>query len=72
MFGHLTRMAVWNLRMSWDRTLTMPQKIAAFAAAVAGFPAPDSIIAAVQPKAIPPGPLFASIRDQEEQYAVPF
>ena len=71
-FGHLTRLAVWNLRLGWDRTLTTPQKIAAFAAAVAGFPAPDSIIAAVQPKATPPGPLFASIRDQEEQYAVPF
>ncbi len=71
-FGHLTRLAVWNLRLTWDRTLTTSQKIAAFAAAVAALPASDSVIAAVQPAAPPPGPLFASIREPEEQYAVPF
>lgn len=71
-FGHLTRLAVWNLRLTWDRALTTSQKIAAFAAAVAALPASDSVIAAVQADAPPPGPLFASIREPEEEYAVPF
>ena len=71
-FGHLTRLAVWNLRLTWDRTLTTSQKIAAFAAAVAALPDSDSVIAAVQAEAPPPGPLFASIREPEEEYAVPF
>lgn len=71
-FGHLTRMAAWHLRPSWDRTLTTPQKIVAFATAVAEFRAPEAIVAAVHPNKTPPGPLFASIRDHETQYAVPF
>ncbi len=71
-FGHLTRLAVWNLRLTWDRTLATSQKIATFAAAVAALPTPDSVVAAAQPQAPPPGPLFASIRDRGEQYAVSF
>ncbi len=71
-FGHLTRLAVWNLRLTWDRTLTTHQKIAALAAAVASLPDSEAVIAAAQADAPPPGPLFASIREHEEQYAVPF
>ncbi len=72
-FGHLTRLAVWSQRLSWDRNASTPQKIAAFAAAMARFGDPDAIIGAVQPAAIPAGPLFAPvIREQDEGYAVPF
>ena len=72
-FGHLTRLAVWNLRLGWDETLATPQKIATFADSVASLGAPDSIIGAVQPAGISPGPLFeTTIRDKEEHYAIPF
>jgi adenine-specific DNA methylase len=72
-FGHLTRLAVWSLRSSWDETLPTAQKIAAFDDSVASFGAPDSIIGAVQPAGISPGPLFeTTIRENEEHYAVPF
>ena len=72
-FGHLTRLAVWSLRQSWDETLPTAQRIAAFDDSVASLGAPDSIIGAVQPAGISPGPLFeTAIRDSEEHYAIPF
>ena len=72
-FGHLIRLAVWNLRLSWDQTLPTAEKIATFADSVARLGAPDSIIGAVQPADMSPGPLFATtIRDEEEHYAIPF
>ena len=72
-FGHLTRLAVWRLRQSWDVTLPTARKIAAFDDSVAGLGAPDSIIGAVPPAGISPGPLFeTTIRDNEEHYAIPF
>ena len=43
-FGHLTRMAAWNLRRSWDVNLSTAQKAATFAAAVAHMGAPEAII----------------------------
>ena len=36
-FGHLTRMAVWNLRGSWQRQLTMREKLARVAEGVAAL-----------------------------------
>ena len=72
-FGHLTRMAAWNLRRSWEVNLPTAQKAATFAAAVAHMGAPEAIIAAVLPAAASPGPLFAAaLHDQEDHYAVPF
>ena len=72
-FGHLTRLAVWQLRADWDKTLPTVTKIAAFAGAVARFGSPDAVIGAVQTDAISPGPLFATtIRDASEDYAISF
>ena len=72
-FGHLTRLAVWNLRRGWDASLPTAPKVAAFAASVAGVGSPDTITAAALPATSSPGPLFAAtIHDQEEHYAVPF
>ena len=72
-FGHLTRLTVWNLRQGWDKSLSMGQKIAAFEDSVAGLGAPDSIMGAVQPAGMSPGPLFeTTIRENEEHYAIPF
>lgn len=73
MFGHLTRLAVWSLSQSWDATAPTAQKIAAFDDSVTSLGAPDSIIGAVQPAGMSPGPLFEpTIRDNEEHYAIPF
>ena len=58
-FGHLTRMAVWNLRDSWDRDLPTGDKLAAFANAVSDRGTPDRVaelVAAMRTDA-PPGPL---------------
>ena len=72
-FGHLTRLAVWSLRSSWDETLPTSRKIAAFDDSVASLGAPDSIIGAVQPAGISPGPLFeTTIRENEEHYEISF
>ena len=72
-FGHLTRLAVWSLRQSWDKSLPTARKIAAFDDSVASLGAPDSIIGAVQPAGMSPGPLFeTTIREQGEEYAIPF
>lgn len=34
-FGHLTRMAIWRLRGTWDRMLPMPERLSTFAEKVA-------------------------------------
>ena len=73
LFGHLTRLAVWNLRLGWDETLPTVQKIAAFERSVSSFGAPDTLLGAMQPAGISPGPLFeTTIREDEEHYAIPF
>lgn len=72
-FGHLTRLAVWSLRQGWDESLSTGQKIAAVEDSVAGFGTPDSIIGAVQPVGVSPGPLFETeIRENKENYEIPF
>jgi len=40
-FGHLTRMAVWNLRATWDRSLVTSKKIAAFRDCMIQFGDPE-------------------------------
>ncbi len=42
-FGHLTRMAVWNLRTVWNRSMPTSQKIAAFRRWIVGFGDPEAI-----------------------------
>ena len=73
LFGHLTRLSVWNLRLSWDNTLPTDQKFAAFERSFASFGDPDTILGSVQPAEVSLGPLFGStIRDNEEHYVIPF
>jgi hypothetical protein len=43
-YGHLTRMGVWNLRTGWDTTLPTHERLARFAAAVAAFGNPRIVI----------------------------
>lgn len=43
-FGHLTRMAIWNLRESWDPDLPTQEKLTRFADAVDTLASPDQIL----------------------------
>jgi hypothetical protein len=51
-FGHMTRMAIWNLRCGWDRSLRMTDKLARVAEATARWGTPDEIVASLKSQAI--------------------
>lgn len=61
-FGHLTRMAVWNLRQNWEQDRPTDEKLELFAEAVVNLADPDQLIEAIQtdkPASAPSGGLFA-------------
>ena len=43
-FGHLTRMAIWNLRKDWDTSLTTGEKLTRFGSALTGLSDPDVLL----------------------------
>jgi adenine-specific DNA methylase len=62
-FGHLTRMAVWNLRERWDRTITTSEKLERFAQAVVQIADPEQVLERLtsgKRVAATAGPLFAA------------
>ncbi|GAB4227990.1 MAG: DUF1156 domain-containing protein [Methyloligellaceae bacterium] len=67
-FGHLTRMAVWNLRKDWDRNLPTAEKLERFGEAVTRLADPEQLVERLssgkQPTA-PAGPLFAAAESTE-------
>jgi adenine-specific DNA methylase len=67
-FGHLTRMAVWNLRKSWDRTLPTAEKLLRFGQAVTTLADPERLLerlAAGKRISAPAGTLFAAADAKE-------
>ncbi len=57
LFGHLTRMAVWNLRPTWDRAAATSRKIAAFRDRLVQFGDPEELArmaTAPEPRGDPP------------------
>ena len=60
-FGHLTRMTIWNLRKRWDASRPTKEKLSTFAETLSAFGNPDDVIGLVT---TPPadtatsGPLF--------------
>jgi hypothetical protein len=67
-FGHLTRMAIWNLRRAWDRTLPTPEKLERFARAVARLADSERLLehfASGMRVSAPTGPLFAAAESKE-------
>jgi hypothetical protein len=52
-YGHIVRMAVWNLRGKWDARLSTQQKLAAVGRHVGSLPPPDEIEAAISGMEIP-------------------
>ena len=75
-FGHLTRMAIWQLRGYWDDAQPTDKKIANFADVVSALGDPAHImelVAASPTRVASPGPLFdESGFDQEVTDAVSF
>ena len=62
-FGHLTRMAIWNLRREWDPTLPTKDKLERFADAVRALSNPEELLAKLKTAPAtdaPAGPLFSA------------
>lgn len=47
-YGHLTRMAIWNLRPSWNAELPVADKLALFDKAISAFGDPNHILAMIE------------------------
>lgn len=62
-FGHLTRMAVWNLRQHWDRTRLVSEKLEHFGRVVSELGDPEQLLEHLtsgKRLSAPAGPLFAA------------
>jgi len=67
-FGHLTRMAVWNLREGWDSALPTAEKLARFAQAVTKLADPALLLEHMETDSrvsVPDGPLFAAAETEK-------
>ena len=74
-YGHLTRIGIWNLRKSWDISAPTSERLKRFAETIASACNPQTIIDSL---ARPPGQVRMSVAEStfsygnEEQFAVPF
>lgn len=67
-FGHLTRMAVWNLRKGWDAGLSTAEKLERFAHALRKLADPEQVLdhlASHKRVSAPAGPLFQTAESNE-------
>lgn len=67
-FGHLTRMAVWNLRERWDRNVRTKEKLERFERAISKIADPEHLLehlASGMPVSAPLGPLFVAAETEE-------
>ena len=67
-FGHLTRMAVWNLRAGWDRSVQTFEKLKLFREAISRLADPEQLVEHLVSGKRPPapaGPLFAAVASEE-------
>lgn len=75
-FGHLTRMAIWNLRDDWNKEHPVDARLQHFAKAVYGLSDPEELLGklnAVSHVSAPIGPLFStSITPKRMRDAVAF
>jgi hypothetical protein len=74
-FGHLTRMAVWNLRHEWEPSRSMAEKLARFAEGVATLGEVGQLIAGLRADAIsepPPQSYPTATNATEAQDAISF
>lgn len=70
-YGHLTRMAIWNLRTAWDAGLSTDKKLEMFAGALRELANPEQILEELEDRRnssnVAPGPLFSAHRSMEEE-----
>ena len=73
-FGHLTRMAIWKLRLKWKANCLTEEKLRCFAKAVAEFGKPEDIIELCQTagRKLPKPKVRAVKLDYKESDAVSF
>lgn len=67
-FGHLTRMAVWNLRKVWDTGPPTAERLERFAHALGELAGPEQVLdllASGKQVSAPAGPLFATAESSE-------
>lgn len=67
-FGHLTRMAVWNLRERWDRNVPTKEKLARFEGTITKLADPEHLLEHLgcnMRVSAPLGPLFAAAESEE-------
>jgi len=67
-FGHLTRMAAWNLRKGWDPGCTTAEKLERFAQALTRLADPEQLLDHLESgkrASVPAGPLFATADSNE-------
>ena len=69
-FGHLTRIAVWQLRLDWDRSVSTAEKLNIFRVTMTGYGDPDELarLAAISEPLEDP-PLFAPITTRSDEGA---
>ncbi|MEO1658368.1 MAG: DNA methylase [Pseudomonadota bacterium] len=70
-FGHLTRLAIWNLHSGWDATLPTAEKLALVGQQHGALGDPEEIAAAAEAVDIPQaafGPLFENTHNGEREY----
>ena len=75
-FGHLTRMAIWNLKEEWDAEQPIDEKLERFAKAVSGLADPEQLLDKLKTtpgSCAPAGPLCCPVATlQRTGDAVPF
>jgi putative DNA methylase len=72
-YGHLTRMAIWNLRAEWNATDATENKLVIVEKEMARLATLDSVLAAVRPAPLAGLPLFKERESQVEVVdGVPF
>lgn len=69
-YGHLARMAIWNLRLDWDPSATTKEKLAMFAAEMSRLGGLEATLAALapQPAETVGLPLFSKPRERAEDF----
>lgn len=67
-FGHLTRMTVWNLWRNWDHSLPIDEKLQRFEQALTRLADPEEVLDRLvsgKRETVPGGPLFAAAESSE-------
>jgi hypothetical protein len=65
-FGHLTRMAIWRLKPTWNPGLTTLEKFAVLRKTMNGIATADSVLKRLEKIKVPAAAESGSLFDQDE------